>query len=52
MRLALPLQTKRLIIKQFTEQDKESYNQFLSDEDYINNLGRQKLQQVIEEDSS
>lgn len=52
MRLALPLQTKRLIIRQFTEQDEESYNQFLSDEDYINNLGRQKLQQVIEEYSS
>jgi RimJ/RimL family protein N-acetyltransferase len=50
MRLPLPLQTKRLIIKEFTEHDEESYNQFLTDKDYIKNLGYpQKLQQVIEE---
>jgi RimJ/RimL family protein N-acetyltransferase len=52
MRITLPLETERLIIKQFTEQDEESYNQFLSDEDYIKYLGPQKLHQVIEEYSS
>jgi ribosomal-protein-alanine N-acetyltransferase len=56
MRLTLPLQTERLIIKQFTEQDEESYYQLLSDEDYIKYLGspvtqeqaNRQLQRVIE----
>lgn len=56
MRLTLPLQTERLVIKQFTEQDEESYYQLLSDEDYIKYLGspvtqeqaNRQLQRVIE----
>jgi ribosomal-protein-alanine N-acetyltransferase len=56
MRLTLPLQTERLVIKQFTEQDEESYYQLLSDQDYIKYLGspvtheqaNRQLQRVIE----
>lgn len=61
MRLTLPLQTERLVIKQFTKHDEEPHYQLLTDKDYIKYLGspvtqeqaNRQLQRVIKEyDSS